>query len=194
VENLDKILRVVEKGYHWIQGQTGEVTLNRRAIGRIVITNYDPSLLTNQERQQLALEAEKGPRNAILVDIQPGYPGGEYPMHGMFIFRSFHSILQFLANGIAAVPEYHVEKDARTGEIARNPPWTISIEESNSEPSEAAFAVKYEDRWYSIRKAPRATGSIQPWNQVAFRVLSQLYQMTVTEVSKVPTPSITIAK
>ncbi|MDZ4732347.1 MAG: hypothetical protein SGJ16_02000 [Nitrospirota bacterium] len=194
VENLDKILRALEKGYQWIQGPKGEVTLSRRVIGRIVITNYDPSTLTNQERQQLALEAGKGPRNAILVDIQPGYPGGEYPMRGMFIFRSFHSILQFLANGIAAVPEYHVEKDPRTGEIARNPPWTISIEESDSRPPDAAFAVGYEDRWYSIRKAPRATGTIQPWNQVAFRVLSQLYQMTVTEVSRVPTPSITIAK
>lgn len=194
VESFDKILRSLEKGYQWIQGQNGKVTLSRRVISRIVITNYDPSMLTNQERQRIALKAEEGPRNTILVDIQPGYPGGEYPMHGSFVFRSFHSILQFLANGIAAVPEFHVEKDPRTGTIARNPPWTIAIEESDSLPAEAAFAVGYEDRWYSIRKAPRSTGPIQPWNQVAFRVLSQLYQMTVTEVSKVPTPSITIAK
>ncbi len=194
VEHLDKIIRVLEKGYQWIQSPTGEVTLRRRVIGRIAITNYDPSLLTNYERQQLALEAEKGARNTTLLDIQPGYPGGEYPMHGMFVFRSFHSILQFLANGIAAVPEYHVARDPRTGEIGRNPPWTISIEESDSRPPDAAFAVRYEDRWYSIRKAPRTIGTIEPWNQVAFRVLGQLYQMTVTEVSKVPSPSITIAK
>jgi hypothetical protein len=194
MESLDKILRALEKGYQWVQNSKGEVTLSRRVIGRIVITNYNPALLTNQERQQLALEAEQAPRNAILVDVQPGHPGGDYPLRGMFIFRSFHSILQFLADGIAANPEYHVEKDVRTGVIGRNPPWTISIEESDSQPPDAAFAVGYEDRWYSIRKAPRATGTMQPWNQVAFRVFSQLYQMTVTEVTKVPTPSITIAK
>lgn len=115
-------------------------------------------------------------------------------MHGMFVFRSFHSILQFLANGISADPEYPVEKDPRTGPITRNPPWTISIEESDSQPPDAAFSVKYQDQWYSIRRAPKGAGIKQPWNQVAFRVLSQLYQMTVTEVSKVPTPAITIAK
>jgi hypothetical protein len=61
-------------------------------------------------------------------------------------------------------------------------------------PSDAAFAVRYEGQWYSIRKAPKGPGILLPWNQVAFRILSQLYQMTVTEVSRVPTPAITIAK
>jgi hypothetical protein len=130
VESLDKILLPTEKGYQWVQGPKGEMTLSRRVTGRIAITNYDPSKLTNQERRQLALEAENNPRNAILVDIRPDQPGGAYPMHGMFIIRSFHAILQFLANGIAADPEYHVEKDVRTGEIPRNPPWTIAIDES----------------------------------------------------------------
>ena len=194
VESLDKILQAVGKGYQWIQNPNGEMTLSRRVVGRIVLTNYDPSKLSNQERQQLASEAGKNSRNAILVDIRPGQPGGEYPMHGLFVFRSFHSILQFLAMGIAADREYHVEKDPRTGEIPGNPPWTISIEESNSRPPGAAFDVQYEDRWYWIRKAPLSTGTLEPWNQVAFRILSQLYQMTVTELSRVPTPAITIAK
>lgn len=194
MESLDQVLGALGKGYQWSHGPKGEVTLSRRIVGRIAITNYDPSKLSNQERRQLALEAEKSPRNAILVDIRPDQPGGEFPMHGMFIFRSFHSILQFLANGISSDPEYHVEKDPRTGQITRNPPWTIAVEESETRPPDAAFSVKYEDRWYSIRKAPRGPGIMQPWNQVAFRVLSQLYQMTVTEVFKVPTPAITIAK
>lgn len=194
LNNLDKITQALEKGYKWIPGSNGEMTLSRRIIGRTAVTNYNPSRLSNQERQQLALEAQNAPRNAIFVDIRPGHPGGEYPMHGVFLFRSFHAILQFLANGIEADPEYHVEKDPRTDEISRNPPWTVSIEESESRPPDAAFAVPYEGRWYSIRKAPRITGANQPWNQVAFRILSQLYQMTVTEVSRVPTPAITIAK
>ncbi|HEY5626662.1 MAG TPA: hypothetical protein VIR79_01825, partial [Nitrospira sp.] len=194
LESLDKILAAHGKGYRWIQDADGAMALSRRVSSRIAITNYDPSRLSHRDRRQLALEAEDIPRNAIFVDIRPGNPGGEYPMRGMFVFRSFHAILQFLAMGIAADPEYHVEQDPRTGPIPRNPPWTISIEESESRPQDPAFAVQYEDQWYSIRKAPSATGAQQPWNQVAFRVLSQLYQMTVTEVSKVPTPAITIAK
>ena len=194
VESLDTLLRTSEQGFRWVSSQTGELRLSRRIVGRIAITNYDPAKLTEHERHQLALEAEKIPRNAILVDIRPDQPGGEYPIHGTLIIRSFNAILQFLAMGVSAAQEYHVAKDPRTGEVPRNPPWTIAIEEMESKPADAAFAVPYEGRWYSIRKAPKATSGIQPWNQVAFRLLNQLYQMTVTEVSKVPTPAITIAK
>ena len=194
VESLDKLLHASEQGFRWVPGPNGELYLSRRKAGRIAITNYDPGKLSNQERRLLAGEAERLPRNGVLIDIRPDQPGGDYPMHGAFIIRSFNAILQFLAMGIAAAPEYHVEKDPRTGGDLRNPPWTISIEETVDQPTEAAFAVAYTGRWYSIRKSPRSTGGIQPWNQAAFRLLNQLYQMTVTEVSKVPTPAITIAK
>lgn len=194
VGSLDTLLRTSDQGFRWVSSPAGDLRLSRRIVGRIAITNYDPSKLTNQERQQLAIEADKIPHNAILVDIRPDQPGGEYPMHGTLVIRSFNAILQFLAMGVSTAQEYHVAKDPRTGEIPRNPPWTIAIEEMEDKPADAAFAVPYEGRWYSIRKAPKATGGIQPWNQVAFRLLNQLYQMTVTEVSKVPTPAITIAK
>lgn len=191
---LDKLLQAAEKGYHWTQDLHGGMSLGRRIVGRIAVTNYDLLMLTNQERQELALEIEKYPQSALFVDIRPGAPGGEYPMRGVFTIRSFHTILQFLALGIAANPEYHVEKDPRTNNVSRNPPWTISIEETEEKPQNATFAVLYKDRWYSIRNAPKSTGPFQPWNQVAFRVLGQLYQMTVTELSRTPTPAITIAK
>jgi len=194
VASLDKLLQASEQGYRWVPGPDGQLNLSRNKTGRIAITNYNPAKLSTDERRQLAAEAEKLPRNAILIDIRPDQPGGDYPLHGAFIIRSFNAILQFLAMGISAAPEFHVEKDSRTVGALRNPPWTISIEESIDKPTEAAFSVSYEGRWYSIRKPPKAIGGIQPWNQVAFRLLNQLYQMTVTEVSKVPTPAITIAK
>ncbi len=194
VESLDKLLQASEQGYRWVPGPNGQLNLSRNKTGRIAVTNYNPGQLSTDERRQLAAEADKLPRNAILIDIRPDQPGGDYPMHGAFIIRSFNAILQFLAMGISAAPEYHVEKDPRTGGVFRNPPWTISIEESLDKPTEAAFSVWYENRWYSIRKSPKVVGGVQPWNQVAFRLLNQLYQMTVTEVSKVPTPAITIAK
>jgi hypothetical protein len=35
---------------------------------------------------------------------------------------------------------------------------------------------------------------VPSWNQEAFAVLSNLFQMTVTDLSKYPTPAIAIAK
>lgn len=194
IDHLDTLIRTSSGGYRWVSGSNQELTLSKKVVGRFAVTNYNPANLNNLERRQLALEAEKIPPNAILFDIRPGHPGGEYPLHGSFVIRSFNAILQFLAMGIADAPEYHVEKDPRTGAIPRNPPWTIDVEETTHKPKDAAFAVVYEGRWYSIRKAAKSIGGAQPWNQVAFRLLNHLYQMTVTEVSKVPTPAITIAK
>ncbi|WP_455370954.1 hypothetical protein, partial [Petrachloros mirabilis] len=130
VESLDKLLQASEQGYRWVPGPNGQLNLSRNKTGRIAVTNYNPGQLSTDERRQLAAEADKLPRNAILIDIRPDQPGGDYPMHGAFIIRSFNAILQFLAMGISAAPEYHVEKDPQTGGVFRNPPWTISIEES----------------------------------------------------------------
>ena len=102
--------------------------------------------------------------------------------------------MRFLANGIAADPEFQVESDERTGVVVLNPVRTLDIGETTARPDNAAFAVKFEDRWYSIVKASYDDGALDPWNLGTFRVLAQLFQMTVTDISKTPTPAITIAK
>ncbi len=130
----------------------------------------------------------------MLVDIRPEKPGGEYPLHGFIVIRSFNKIMRFLANGIAADPEFEVERDERTGEVVLNPMRTLNIEETTSRPTNAVFAIKFEDWWYSVGRAPREGGTLDPWNLGTFRVLAQLYQMTVTDISKAAAPSITIAK
>lgn len=192
---LESFLDAIRQGYAWVQGpDKRSLVLSKQVVGRLAITNYDPATLSNEERRLLNAEAQRNPRHVILLDIRPDQPGGEYPLHGSLVIRSFNAILQFLALGIAADPEYHVDKDPRTGAIGRNPPWTVSIEETEERPQDAAFAVKYLKRWYSVRRAAKVKRGQQPWNQVAFRMLNQLYQMTVTEVSKTPTPAITIAK
>lgn len=195
MRGLDKVLDALERGYRWTaKSEHDPYVLTRRVTGNIAITNYNPYLLSNEERMRLAREAARKPDNVILVDIRPDQPGGEYPLHGFLVVRSFHAILRFIAQGISADQEYHVEKDPRTGKITHNPPLTIAIEVTESRPTEAAFAVQYEGKWYSVRKAPRDLGVPQPWDEEAFRLLAQLYQMTVTELSRVPSPAITIAK
>ena len=195
LQALDKVLSAEEKGYRWKRlTDLGPLVLTKKVVGRLVITNYDLTGLPNQERRQFNDAAKSIPENSILIDIRTGHPGGDYPLQGYFIFRSFSDILKFAATGISTVPEFEVEKDKRTGLIPPNPTRTIEIEETENEPADAAFKVKHRDTWYWIKKVDQKSGEVIPWNKVAFRTLSELYQMTVTDVSRAATPVITIAK
>ncbi len=195
LQSLDKVIGAEEKGYRWKRlTEAGPLVLTKNVVGRLVITNYDLTALPNQERRQFNALAKSIPENSIQIDIRTGHPGGDYPLKGYFIFRSFSDILKFAATGISTVPEFEVEKDKRTGLITPNPTRTIEIEETENEPADAAFKVKHRDTWYWIKKADQKTGELIPWNQEAFRTLTELYQMTVTDVSRVATPVITIAK
>ena len=164
-------------------------TLQKRSIGHTVITNYDPTSISNTERLALQAKADRWPPNDILVDIRPGYPGGEYPMQGAFRLRSFHGILNFLGRTIKDEQEYHVDPDPRTGFIEDNPIRTMEIIETASKPPNAKLSINHEGHHYSL--ADDAYGS---WNQEAFRLLYQLFQMTVTDAPRGNVPSITIAK
>lgn len=161
----------------------------KRVTGRIVITNYDPALLSNDERARMNEAAEHSPDNEIPVDIRPGHPGGEYPFKGQFRLRSFANILNFIGRGIAEEPEYDVPKDPRTPAVSENPVHALEIVESDAKPDGGGMAVSYRSRYYTVRPE---TG--YPWNQEGFRLLSQLFQMTVTDLPRIGVPGITIAK
>jgi hypothetical protein len=169
--------------------QQGVYRLDKRTVGRMIITNYDPSLLSETERHRLNDETELNAPNDLLVDIRPGYPGGEYPLHGKFRLRSFSNILYFIGRTLSTEPEGDISKDPRTPTVTENPPFTLAITETDSSPPDTDLSVKYKDRYYSIYSDPK-----YPWNKNAFRVLSQMFQMTMTELPKVAAPSITISK
>jgi len=164
-------------------------TIQKRSVGHTVITNYDPTTISNKERLALQAKADRWPPNDILVDIRPNNPGGEYPMQGAFRLRSFHGILNFLGRTIEDEQEYHVDPDPRTGIVEENPVRTMDIIETSSNPPNANLSVTHEGHHYSITDVERRS-----WNQEAFRLLYQLFQMTVTEVPRGTGPSITIAK
>ena len=180
----------LEKGYD-LTYHKGEKAyeLRKDVVGRIVITNYDPDLLSNQERIELNQEAEQGATHDLLVDIRPGYPGGDYPLHGNFRLRSFHGILNFIAGGIHERPEYDVSPHPETTLTALGPAKTLEVLESDSPAEDPAIEVQYEGKYFSIPKGRRFA-----WDEEAFRLLYQLYQMTVTETPRVGVPGITIAK
>ena len=186
--------QALDKGYRWITPRMNEApVLSKHIIGRVAVTNYDQAKLSNEERRRLQQDAERYPRNYVLVDIRPGFPGGDYPWHGQIKLRSFNAILGFVSRTMEEEPEFEVEPDNRSRPIARNPRTTLLLRETADRQSESTFAVELDGRWYSLsHDGPDQEQAL--WNREAFVLLSQLYQMTVTDVAKMPTVPITIAK
>ena len=162
--------------------------VSKRVNGRVMITNYDPSVLTNDELIRLHAEAEEAPPNDIVLDIRAGYVGGEYPMHGRLRLRSFHEVLNFIGRGMAEEPEFDVPPDPRTPAMTENPAHTLEIAESSERPSGDEMYVELHGHYYSVRQE---TG--YQWNRKAFSLLYQLFQMSVSNVEAAG-PAITISK
>ncbi len=167
-----------------------QVKLSKKVVGRIVLTNYDPSVLSNQERKILHEEASERADNDVMVDIRPGYTGGEWPIHGVFRLRSFHNVLNFIGQSIdGGNPEYPVDKHPETPRVSENPVSTLGFVVSGNEPENADIFVELYNKYYSLKPE---TG--YQWNREGFRLLSQIFQMTMTELGQQVAPSITIAK
>jgi hypothetical protein len=182
----DGVRNAAEKGYRWRQVRsTGLYDLEHRVTGRLAITNYDPRTLSDDERAALKAKAASSPENFVLIDLRPGHAGGDWPLFGALKLRSFNHMLDFVAEGAGKVREYEVAKDGRTGEVGFNPALTLAIEVSERPPSEDLPNALYRGRYYTLADSP--------WDRRAFGLLYQLFQVTVTDVSKVGVP-ITISK
>jgi hypothetical protein len=160
----------------------------KRVNGRVMITNYDPSTLTNEERFRLHEEAEALPATDIIVDIRPGNPGGAMPLHGTLRLRSFHEVLTFIGRGMAEEPEFDVAPDVRTPQITENPPRALEIVETPDPPASGDLSVSVNGLHYAVREQRG-----YQWNQKAFNMLAQLLQMSVSAVPQAG-PAITISK
>ena len=166
----------------------------QRQTGRIVMTNYDPNTLSDNEREALNRKAERFNEQHLLVDIQPDPQGGDFPMFGQIKLRSFKAILEFIGRGISEEPEFHVAPDPRTGSVAVNPARTLTIRESRTQPEAAIISAQKRGLWYYIDQESAKGESFDRWNHEAFDLLYQLYHFTVTDISKTPTLPIAISK
>ena len=174
------------EGLRWWLNPDGTWKVTRRTRGRTLISNYDPFSLSHSERYQLNEIAKNNSDNYVMVDIRPGYPGGDLPFFGAIKLRSYFGILSFIGQGIDQAAEFDVMKDSRTPEpIGNNPRQTLAIKLTDQSPSGGRTYVRYKGKYYSV------AGSA--WDREAFRVLGLLFQITVTDVSQVGIP-ITIAK
>lgn len=166
-----------------------QLTLTKRVTGHIVITNYDPQLLGNAERIKLNEEADKGAMNDVMVDIRAEYPGGEVPVHGFFRLRSLYNVLNFIGRDLDDEPEFAVDKLPATPPVSENPVHSLGITVSEDEPDDAPVAIRYQGLYYAVKPE---TG--YPWNREGFRLLHQIFQMTMAELSQRGAPGITISK
>jgi hypothetical protein len=166
-----------------------QLTLTKRVTGRILLTNYDPSTLSNDERLRLHEEADQGAENDVSVDIRAGYPGGEWPLHGVFRLRSFHNVLNFIGQTINDDQEYPVDKHPRTPSVSENPVQTMALLVGEDEPSSSDISVRLGDNYYALQPE---TG--YQWNREGFRLLCQIFQMTMTDLARKGAPEITISK
>jgi hypothetical protein len=184
--NAEEVRNAMEKDYRWRQVPGADAfELGRRVTGRVVITNYDPRTLTDAERAALNARAANNPVSFVLIDIRPDHPGGDWPLFGALKLRSFNLMLEFVAGGVDRTREYDVTKDPRTGEAEYNPPRALAIEVSSSAPPGEAPRTKFRGEYYTVADTA--------WDRMAFRLLYQGFQMTVTDVSQVGVP-ITISK
>jgi hypothetical protein len=168
---------------------TRSYRIAKRTIGRIIVTNYDPSVLANDERMRLNEECAEGLDDEMLIDIRPGHPGGEYPLHGRFRLRSFSNIIGFIGQAMGEDPEYDVPGDPRTPTTSENPVFTLGMVETDSSPRGRGPVVKYRGHYYTLRP-----NKGYQWNRKAFYLLYQLFEMTVVKSAQGAGPAITIGK
>jgi hypothetical protein len=171
------------------QSERKQVMLSKRVIGRILLTNYDPATLGNEDRIRLHEEADQYADNDVSVDIRSGYPGGEWPIHGVFRLRSFHNVLNFIGQSISDDPEYAVAKHPQTPGVSENPVHTMALLVSDAKPAAADISVRFGDWHYALKPE---TG--YQWNREGFRLLCQIFQMTMTGLAQQGAPSLTISK
>jgi len=181
------LVKAFEEGYRCRplkSPETFEVVKSK--IGRVAITNYDLETLTNNEREALNERASTNPDNFVFIDIKPGHPGGDFPIFGAIKLRSLDEILAFVAMGITPSSEYDVGPDPRTLRVDRNPVKTLSIELEERKLPDRIISVQFQGDYYHIKDTP--------WDLKAFNILYNLFQATVTQVSGIGVPFITISK
>jgi len=180
-----EITEAIGKKLTWRRRRNGTHVLKREVTGRVAVTNYDLDTVPNEERRELNDLAHKNPSNFALLHLKAGHPGGDWPMFGGIKLRSFHSILEFVADGISKRPEYDVQKDPRTGDVHENPRSVLEILVTKSPPDDEKRSVYFRGKYYSIGN----TG----WDRRTFIILSLIYQSTLTDLRGFGIP-ITISK
>lgn len=172
-------------GLRWRQKSDGNYEMTRLRAGRVVVSNFDPMALTDQQRFELNEKIKKNPSGFVYLDIRPDAPGGNFPIQGAIKLRSMFQMLAFIGRGIRSAQEFTVAPDARTGPVRVGFTDTLRINVNKYSPEIRVPYVYYQGEYYSVNDTP--------WDRGTFSILSVLFQTAVGETNNVAIP-ITIAK
>jgi hypothetical protein len=172
-------------GLRWRQKPNGHYELTRLKAGRVVVTNFDPMALTDQQQFELDEKIKKNPSGFVYLDIRPNGPGGDFPIQGAIKLRSMFQILNFIATGIRIAPEFEVNPNVSTEETYAGAIATLKINITDSPPDGRLPTVYYDGHYYSVNDTV--------WDRTTFLILSILFQTTIGKIENVGIP-ITIAK
>src|SRR6516162_5894966 len=75
-------------GLRWRQKPNGHYELTRLKGDRVVVGNFDPMALTDQQRFELDEKIKKNPSGFVYLDIRPNGPGGNFPIQGAIKLRA----------------------------------------------------------------------------------------------------------
>jgi hypothetical protein len=184
----EDLAKGINLGVTWRQKPDGRFQASKLTKGRVVITNYDPRDLSDEERWALNERIKRQSTSLVYLEIAPGYPGGDYPIRGGVRLRSFAGIIKFIAEGMEEFPEFDVEQDPRTatsGLATDNPAATLAIEITESAPPNQVPAVQYRGEYYGVADTK--------WDRRNFRIIGLLNQATVGDVEGIGIP-VTISK
>ena len=172
-------------GLRWRQKPNGNYELTRLKGGRVVVTNFDPMALTDQQRFELDEKIKKNPSGFVYLDIRSNGPGGNFPIQGAIKLRSMFQILNFIGAGIRITPEFQVSPSVPIKEIEATATATLKINTTDSPPDGRLPTVYYDGHYYSVNNTI--------WDRTTFLILSILFQTTIGRIENVGIP-ITISK
>jgi hypothetical protein len=172
-------------GLRWRQKPNGNYELTRLKGGRVVVVNFDPMALTDQQRSQLDEKIKKNPGGFVYLNIQRIGPGGNLPIQGAIKLRSMFQILAFIGTGMRIAPEFDVSPSVPSEETEARTIATLKINITDRPPDVKIPTVYYEGHYYSVNDTV--------WDRTTFLILSILFQTTIGRIENIGIP-ITISK
>jgi hypothetical protein len=172
-------------GLRWRQKPGGHYELTRLKAGRVVVSNFDPMALTDQQRFEIDEKIKKNPSGFVYLDIQPNGPGGNLPIQGAIKLRSMFQILNFIGTGIRIAPEFEVRPGMPAEGTEAEATATLKLNITDRPPDVRLPAVYYDGHYYSVNDTV--------WDRTTFLILSILFQTTIGRIENVGIP-ITISK
>src|SRR5215469_6401121 len=116
-------------GLRWRQKPNGHYELTRLQGDRIVVGNFDPMGLSDQQRSELDEKIKKNPSGFVYLDIEPTGPGGNLPIQGPI------QILNFIAIGVRIAPEFAVSTDVPVENTDTGATATLKMNVTDSPPN-----------------------------------------------------------